>query len=77
MNKFILLFAVHVIVRFRFYTYPRMLTNYRRYMIRRMTHLEYLAVMRYMVAPLWQLSVSSQHMVKSLTLNPYMILNPV
>ena len=24
-----------------------------------------------MVAPLWQLSVSSQHMVKSLTLNPY------
>jgi len=27
-----------------------------------------------MVAPLWQLSVSSQHMVKSLTLNPYMSL---
>jgi len=27
-----------------------------------------------MVAPLWQLSVSSQHMVKSLTLNSYMSL---
>ena len=27
-----------------------------------------------MVAPLWQLSVSSQHMVNSLTLNPYMSL---
>ena len=27
-----------------------------------------------MVTPLWQLSVSSQHMVKSLTLNPYMSL---
>jgi len=27
-----------------------------------------------MVVPLWQLSVSSQHMVKSLTLNPYMSL---
>jgi len=27
-----------------------------------------------MVAPLWQLSVSSQHMVKSLTRNPYMSL---
>ena len=27
-----------------------------------------------MVARLWQLSVSSQHMVKSLTLNPYMSL---
>jgi len=27
-----------------------------------------------MIAPLWQLSVSSQHMVKSLTLNPYMSL---
>ena len=28
-----------------------------------------------MVVPLWQLSVSSQHMVKSLTLNPYMSLS--
>jgi len=27
-----------------------------------------------MVAPLWQFSVSSKHMVKSLTLNPYMSL---
>ena len=27
-----------------------------------------------MVAPLWQLFVSSQHRVKSLTLNPYMSL---
>jgi len=27
-----------------------------------------------MVAPLWQLSVSSQHMVKSFILNPYMSL---
>jgi len=27
-----------------------------------------------MVAPLWQLSISSQHMIKSLTLNPYMSL---
>ena len=27
-----------------------------------------------MVTPLWQLSVSSQQMVKSLTLNPYMSL---
>ena len=27
-----------------------------------------------MVTPVWQLSVSSQHMVKSLTLNPYMCL---
>jgi len=27
-----------------------------------------------MVVPLWQLSVSSQHMVKSLTVNPYMSL---
>jgi len=27
-----------------------------------------------MVAPLWQLSISSQHMVKSLTLNLYMSL---
>jgi len=27
-----------------------------------------------MVAPLWQLSISSQHMVKSLTLNPHMSL---
>jgi len=27
-----------------------------------------------MVTPLWHLSVSSQHMVKSLTLNPYMSL---
>jgi len=27
-----------------------------------------------MVTPLWQLSVSSQHMVKSLTMNPYISL---